>query len=138
MNIMLIDDSKIDLFVSQKIIEKVNSDCKIKTFSGAKLAIEFLKKIKGGNCEKMFVPNAVFLDINMPEMDGFQFLKEYNQLHNFNKKDIKIYMLSSSTNSRDLEKAANSKYCTGFISKPLTVSSLDKIITEYRPCLKKI
>lgn len=133
---MIIDDSKIDLFVSQKIIEKVNSDCNIEIFASGSSAINFLKKSGGKTCQKIFVPDVIFLDINMPEMDGFQFLKEFSKLSNVDKKDIKIHVLSSSTNSQDIKKTQENKYCAGFINKPLTATSLNKVIVRYRPYLK--
>lgn len=136
-NIMIIDDSKIDLFVSQKIIEKVNSNCKIKPFSSANAALDFLKNLEDESRQAMFIPDVIFLDINMPEMNGFEFLKEFNKLKNVSKKNIKIYMLSSSNNSQDIKKAESSDNCVGFVNKPLTTASLDTIIVRYRPYLEE-
>ncbi|MCF7559926.1 response regulator [Sabulilitoribacter multivorans] len=137
-NIMLIDDNKIDLFVNQRIIEKLGIKFNVTTFSSGISAINALKSIETKSDRKQtFIPHYIFLDINMPEMNGFQFLKEFNKLNNRECKRIKIYMLSSSTNPQDIEKAENEKSCAGFIDKPLTVKKLNNILTNYKPYLKE-
>ena len=137
MNIMVIDDSKIDLFVSQKIIEIANAECEVKIFSSSNSAISFLKDINSKPVNKaLFIPDAIFLDINMPEMDGFQFLKEFNNLHKLSSLSIKIYMLSSSTNPYDIKKAESAKCCAGFISKPLAVTDIERVMLEFKPYLR--
>jgi len=138
MNIMIVDDNKIDLFVGQKIIEKVNAGCNIRTFTSANAAIVFLKILEGKDVyPTMFTPDIILLDINMPEMDGFQFLNEFNKLTRINKNKIKIYMLSSSTNSQDIKKAQSQNSCVGFLNKPLTTSNFEKIAVEFRPYLHR-
>lgn len=134
----MIDDNKIDLFVSQKIIEKVCLDNSIRTFSSANTAIAFLKILEGKIAyPTMFSPDIILLDINMPEKDGFQFLEEFNKLTKIDKNKIKIYMLSTSTNSQDINKAKSERSCAGFINKPLTTKSVENIIIEFRPYLKR-
>lgn len=129
-NIMLIDDNKIDLFVNQKIIQKTGFNANIKTYISGNSALDFLKILNDeNNCQKTFRPHLIFLDINMPEMNGFQFLKEFDKLHNIKENNIKIYMLSSSTNSQDIENANSEKSCTGFLNKPLTVQNMNNITT---------
>lgn len=137
-NIMLIDDNKIDLFVNQRTIEKLGVKSNVKIFSSGISAINALKNIKSKSDRKQtFIPDYILLDINMPEMNGFEFLKEFNKLDNSECKRIKIYMVSSSTNPQDIKKAENEKCCAGFIDKPLTVEKLDKILSSYRPYLKE-
>lgn len=138
MNIMIVDDNKIDLFVGQKIIEKVSAGSNIRTFTSANAAIVFLKILEGKDVyPTMFTPDIILLDINMPEMDGFQFLDEFNKLTRINKTKIKIYMLTSSTNSQDIKKAQNQNSCVGFLNKPLTTNNFEKIAVEFRPYLNR-
>jgi CheY-like chemotaxis protein len=136
LNFMLIDDNKIDLFVNQKIIEKAVTNANIKTFASANSAINYLKVLESSpRSQTIFAPDIIFLDINMPEMNGFKFLSEFNKLEIRKKKSIKIYMLSSSTNIEDVQKANKQKLCVGFINKPLTSQTIENVIIQYRPFL---
>lgn len=123
-NIILIDDSKIDLFINKKVIEKYNAKLKIKAFTSAFSAIDYLK-IKSNF---LSIPDIIFLDINMPQMNGFQFLKKLEELELVKIKTIEIFILSSSLYSEDLNKAKKEKLCSGYINKPLTVSKIEKVL----------
>jgi len=138
LNIMLIDDNKIDLFVCKKIIEKATFDSSVRTFERASVAINFLKVFeKKKEHQDTFIPDIILLDINMPEMSGFQFLEEFNKLENIRDKSIKIYMLSSSTNIHDVIKVKSEKHCVGFISKPLTLQAFNQVLTDSKPYLTR-
>lgn len=133
---MLIDDNKIDLFICKKIIEKSSINHRVRTFKKAHSAIKFLEVFtKKLEYQEVFLPDIILLDINMPEMSGFQFLSEFNKLEKSIEKPIKIFMLSSSTNMHDVIKVKSEKHCVDFISKPLTVEELNKIISESQPFL---
>ncbi len=126
--VMLIDDNEIDNLINQKMIEAANLCENIYTHTGAKSAIEFLK-----NLEKMaksvhdFFPELIFLDIDMPLMDGFQFLDEFEKLSNETKNKIRIIMLTSSINPQDMSKAKKYPYVKKYINKPLTQENLEKL-----------
>ncbi|WP_431133973.1 response regulator [Psychroserpens mesophilus] len=138
LNFMLIDDNKIDLFISKKIIEKSSSNYCVRTFQRGYTAIKFLEIFeKKLEYHDVFLPNIILLDINMPEMSGFQFLNEFNKLKKLIDKPIKIFILSSSTNIHDVIKIRSEKHCVDFISKPLTVEVLDKIISKSIPFLSQ-
>ena len=80
-NITLIDDNKIDLFVNQKIIEKYDSGLKTRMFTSAVSAINYLKILDLNiNSDSLTKPDLIFLDINMPQMDGFQFFNELRKV----------------------------------------------------------
>ena len=126
---MLIDDNKIDLFINKKMIEKFDKDIQVNMYPNAILALKHLKNSnhpKKALCTN--VPDVIFLDINMPEMDGFQFLFEYNKLTGFNKNRVQIYMLSSSASLNDVENAKNNACCTDYLVKPLTLKKLNNIL----------
>tara|TARA_R100000750_G_scaffold40276_1_gene26061 strand:- start:80 stop:523 length:444 start_codon:yes stop_codon:yes gene_type:complete len=130
-NVMLIDDNKIDLFVNQRIIEKYNPEIGIKTFNNAISAISFFKLLELNiNMKPLTVPDVVLLDINMPEMNGFNFFKEFNRLNLIDKSKIDIYMLSSSLCPDDIYRARMKTHCSGYITKPLTVPKLENVFNK--------
>jgi CheY-like chemotaxis protein len=126
--IMLIDDNEIDNLINQKMIEASGISEHIFVHSGAKSAIEFLK-----NMEKLFkagagfLPDIIFLDIDMPLMDGFQFLDEYEKMSEELKQHAQIVMLTSSLNPADMQKAKKNQYITKFLNKPLSSETLQKL-----------
>jgi CheY-like chemotaxis protein len=130
---MLIDDNKIDLFVSQKTIEIIDSNVEFKTFTTATSAIAYLRILDFvKDLKTLFVPNVILLDINMPEMNGFQFLRELEQINIIKKHHIDIFMLSSSSCPQDVFKAKNHKMCKDYFNKPLTTEILKEIVYSTR------
>ncbi len=128
-SVMLIDDNEIDNLINKKMIEAANITEHIYVHSGAKSAIEFLSNIEGLNQTKPnILPEVIFLDIDMPLMDGFQFLDLFSKLNEETKKRCKIIMLTSSINPQDISKSKNYNYVKEYINKPLTqqnIASLD-------------
>src|SRR5688572_30468975 len=97
--VLLIDDNPIDNLVNQKLIERANLAEAIIVRDSAVSAIEYLKS----NCDKPEnIPDTIFLDIRMPEMDGFQFLEEFDRLPAEVTSKVTIYMLSSSIDPKDI------------------------------------
>ena len=125
-NVMLIDDNEIDNLINQKMIEASNIADHIFTHTGAKSAIEFLRNIeKLDKVSDQVLPDVIFLDIDMPLMDGFQFLDEFEKLNEGTKKKCKIVMLTSSINPQDLNKSKKYASVKKYINKPLTQSTLE-------------
>lgn len=126
--IMLIDDNEIDNLINQKMLEAANFGSRILTHSGARAALESLKNLeKLSQMDATLIPEVIFLDIDMPLMDGFQFLEEYEKLSENIKGSAKIVMLTSSLNPQDLNKAKKSKYVVKYINKPLSLDILSKL-----------
>ncbi len=132
---MLIDDNKIDLYINQRIIEKYNPNVKTSTFSNALSAISFFKLLesdpKSTSCG---APDVILLDVNMPEINGFDFLQEFEGLEHSNKRDISIYMLSSSICPDEIQKAQKYNCCAGYITKPLTENVLKNVVFQGEAC----
>lgn len=130
--VMLVDDNEIDNLINQKMIEAANITENIFTHTGARSAIEFLK-----NCEKIqsagvkqIMPEIIFLDIDMPLMDGFQFLDEFDTLSEETKQTCSIVMLTSSINPQDVNKSKKYSSVKKYINKPLSQESIQKIFAD--------
>lgn len=124
-SVMLIDDNEIDNLINKKMIEAANITEHIYVHSGAKSAIEFLRNVE--NLSKVtpdILPDVIFLDIDMPLMDGFQFLDLFSKLKEGTKKKCKIIMLTSSINPQDISKSKNYNYVKDYINKPLTQQNI--------------
>ncbi len=126
--VMLIDDNEIDNLINQKMIEAASITEHIFTHTGARSAIEFLRNIeKINNIALEVLPDVIFLDIDMPLMDGFQFLDEFEKLSDATKKKCNIVMLTSSINPQDVNKSKKYSYVKKYINKPLSQENLEKL-----------
>lgn len=124
---MLVDDNEIDNLINQKMIEAANIADHIFTHTGAKSAMEFLKNMERLEAGERVLPDVIFLDIDMPLMDGFQFLDEFEKLSDETRAKCKIIMLTSSINPQDVNKSKKYSYVKQYLNKPLSQDTLDKI-----------
>ncbi|MGI9545006.1 MAG: response regulator [Cyclobacteriaceae bacterium] len=123
--VMLIDDNDIDNLINQKMIEAAGITEHIFSHTGARSAIEFLKNLEQLSSESVTVlPDVIFLDIDMPLMDGFQFLEEFDKLSDETKAKCKIIMLTSSINPKDVNRTKDYSYVMDYLNKPLTQDNL--------------
>jgi len=128
-SVMLIDDNEIDNLINQKMVEAAGLSKYIYTHTGAKSAIEFLKNIEQleNNVVESVLPDIIFLDIDMPLMDGFQFLEEFNKLKDTTRAKCKIVMLTSSINPQDVSKSKKYESVKKYLNKPLSQESLKEL-----------
>ena len=126
-SILLIDDDDATNFYHQTIIESANCTKHIKVCSSASKALEYLTNT---HIEGYLLPDLIFLDINMPSMNGWEFLDEYEKLHTDLKAKIMIVMLTASVNPSDNERAQQHKHVSGFVEKPLTREILKEVISK--------
>lgn len=125
--ICIIDDDKIYQFTTKKIISNAGIKGEVLIFSDAENALEFFQK---ETHSKESLPDIVFLDINMPFMDGWQFLEAIEPLLSQFPKQIQIYLVSSSVDDADTERAAKITYVAGYIFKPFTKEKLLDSLTH--------
>ncbi len=126
--VMLIDDSEIDNFINQKMMEGHGFSERIYVHTSSRSALEFMKSLRstGLNLHEL-LPRIIFLDINMPIMDGFQFIEEFEKMGEEITSVCKIVMLTSSINPADLEKSKQTPAIYQYINKPLTKEMLESL-----------
>jgi len=115
--IALIDDDPISTFLTEKLIAGyINEPFQIFKYQDASEALEQIPQIR---------PNYLFLDLNMPIMDGWDFLEQFNP----DFKDTKVYILSSSVDNRDMAKAGQYSLVQKYLSKPLIKQHIQEIFS---------
>jgi len=112
---IIVDDDPTNNIICNIMLEMVLGKVDIKTFESPEKGLSFIKN----EYSKSLFPTVLFLDINMPTLTGWQFMEEFEKLGKKVKDKISVYILSSSVDSRDKDKARANKYIKGFISKPL-------------------
>lgn len=126
-NILLVDDDEIYLFLMKQTIQQLSNDLDVSSFTDGEQAVEFITKCIESNAE---LPEIIFLDINMPFLDGWGFLAEFKKLKSKIEHQICIYMVSSSMRDSDMKKAENFKELTGYVIKPVNKDQLAEIFTS--------
>lgn len=125
---MLIDDNEIDNFINQKIIEATGFAEKILIYKSGVSALEYLKNISADSTlSKSMFPDYIFLDLNLPIIDGFQFMAEFDKLDPKITGKCKVAILTTSLNPADMEAARQNKYIVKLISKPLNEQMLSTL-----------
>lgn len=126
-NILLIDDNEATNFLHKLIIEESGYSKRVTVINNGVDALEYLKNVDALEYVK---PEIIFLDINMPGMNGWEFLEEYEKFQNELKVKSLIVMLTTSINPNDIKKAKLLNLVDGFKSKPLTLKMLEELIKE--------
>lgn len=122
---LLIDDNELDNFINQKTFEKNKFSRKIFVSSGSKNALEFLNNIEICKSKDFdLFPEIIFVDINMPMMDGLQFVEKFKEIYPNKFDSIKLVILTSSLDNCDKERALAISKRIVFLNKPLTKDAL--------------
>lgn len=119
---MLIDDSEIDLFIHRRFLELCNFSRELVAYTSAESAIDWLKNLNGGA-----PPNVIFLDLNMPVVDGFAFLNLFNRLPEKIKEQSRIVVLTSSNSVTDREQVFLYDNVIQMITKPMKQSDIEAL-----------
>lgn len=127
LNVCIVDDDDIYQYTMVKTMELLNLTDKIRVFSDGEEALDFMLDNLQNDKE---LPDIIFLDIDMPIMDGFQFMEEYIKLKPDLGKKITIYMVSSSVDPVDIERAKKISDITDYIVKPVTHDQLKHIVGD--------
>lgn len=127
-NLLVIDDDDINIFIIKKIVEKTGYSVNMTSKGNGQLAIDYLLEVTQDDA---LFPNLMLIDINMPVLNGWEFLEAYEGLNIPRQPDM--YMLSSSVYENDIEKAKTYKSIKGFISKPLSIERLSELLRVITP-----
>ncbi|MDV6236087.1 response regulator [Leptospira ellisii] len=127
MNFWLIDDDSIYIMIAKRFLTKDGRTKKLRDFQDGEVALQQLQSLSADRDE---LPDAILLDINMPFMDGWQFLDEFKKIQGNLAKNVKIFMVSSSVDERDIVKANSFPEVRGYLSKPLTQDHIQKLYND--------
>lgn len=125
-SVLLVDDDLASNYLTRAIIQDMDITEKIHTTSNGEEALLFMRQ----HCldTNKYCPELILLDVNMPVMDGFEFLEEFQKLSDLNHNKTTIVMLTTSSNQRDTEKARKYKVAC-YLEKPLTEDSIRSVLT---------
>ena len=125
---MLVDDNPDDNFFHERVIRKFDATIRVVVMESAKDALQHLRD---KHLHEELHPDLIFLDINMPAMNGWEFLDEYRELDALLQDNIVVIMLTTSDNPDDRERAKLKLLTTEFLTKPLTKEMLVTIKGKY-------
>ena len=126
-NLLVIDDDDINIFIIKKIVDKTGFDIEMTSKSNGQQAVEFLQT---AITNQTAFPDLILIDINMPVMNGWEFVEAYTTLGVT--KDVDLYILSSSVYENDIEKTKSYSNVKGFISKPLSMERLIELLKDLK------
>ncbi len=121
--IVVVDDDEVNNFVTKKLLRQFDKDYEIVTYSNPVQALEVLKKAKLGEGD---FPDMILLDINMPGMDGFEFLMKMKEYELSDK--VQVIMYSSSSQKEDHKKAKSYSNVIGYLEKPFSAQAYGRIL----------
>jgi two-component SAPR family response regulator len=122
MNFIVIDDSKLDCFIAEKIIRNTQNCMSVKTFLQASDALDFIARNRAER------DTVVLVDIQMPIMNGFDFVEAFEKMDPGTTKNYNIYIISSSINENDVMRVQKYSSVRQFINKPLTTTNLNNLL----------
>ena len=135
--ILLIDDNETSNFLNERLLRRMDLTDHILVLNNGVMALEYLEKISK-QAEDMpgmdIKPELILLDINMPVLDGFEFLELFHQFDSHFREGIHVAMLSTSSHPQDTGKARD--YQAHYLTKPLTVEKMQGLLALLNPATK--
>lgn len=127
--VLVIDDSETDRYVAKRMLQKYNFADEIVAKESATKALLYLQTLENTPDD---LPQFIFLDIRMPEMDGFGFLEEFKKLSDTTKSKCTIVMLSTSLDTEDFKKANRNPFVNRFLNKPLDKEKMEILSLDFQ------
>lgn len=121
-DVLLVEDDPITIMVCDRVIKMASFAENVKACENGKIGIDYLSSLDGAS-----IPKIIFLDINMPVMNGWDFLEEFEKIKDRFASLPRIYLLSSTVDPEDYKRAKNFSLVKDFISKPLSKEVLETI-----------
>lgn len=121
----IIDDDPIFIYGTKRLMKEIDFCDTILVYNNGQDALEGLLELSESGQK---IPPYIFLDLNMPIMDGWEFLEEFSKIPSNKTKKTTIYIISSSVDPRDLEKVKNYKAVNNYILKPITPTDLETVL----------
>jgi CheY-like chemotaxis protein len=132
--ILLIDDNETSNFLNERLLRRMDLTDHIQVATNGKLALDYLENLSrqhpNGTAAQV-KPELILLDINMPVLDGFEFLELFSHLDARFREGIRIAMLSTSNHPQDTGKAG--EYNAFYLTKPLTIEKMESLLAEHFP-----
>lgn len=123
--IAVVDDDSVFQFTTSRMLKATNLTDNILEFHNGQMALDFLND-HATNPTKL--PDIIFLDINMPVMDGWMFLAEFQKMKEKFSKKARIYMVSSSIDPRDLNRARSNPEVSDYVEKPVSLTKFSELL----------
>ena len=117
-SVLVIDDTDIDRLLAEKIVKKYNFAEEVVLMESAEEMLDYLHQLPDAETDELL--QLILLDINMPEIDGWEFLKQFDLLSKNIKDQFRIFVVSSSKNQEDKERALSNEYVLDYVEKPLS------------------
>lgn len=130
---MIIDDDEPTNFISSLIIDEAGCSNHLEVVDSGNKALQYLKNAVASTdtAGQFIMPDLIFLDINMPRMNGWEFLQEYSKLSFLPLSQPVIIMMTTSYNPEDRIKADKIREVAGYENKPLTLEIIDTVLEKY-------
>lgn len=127
--LLMIDDNHIEHLILQRMLESYKLFNNTEHSLSAKVVIDDIKK---NSSDADNLPDIIFLDLQMPEFNGWDFLNKFKKLYPLLKKKIDVFILSSSINPEDELKTQEYPFVKAFFSKPMKKDTLINLYLSYK------
>ena len=127
--VALVDDDRIYQFTTERLLQRLNVEVRFLWFKDGEEALEYIGEHRN---EISQLPDILIVDINMPFLDGWQFLDAFLSIKNSLAKAIDIYMVSSSNDERERSRARSTEGVLDYVEKPITKEKLAFILSQHR------
>jgi len=131
--VAVVDDDSVYQFTASRTLQATHLAHQILQFQNGSEALTFLRGADGAQS----LPDIIFLDINMPITDGWAFLEQFHELKTRLGKEIKIYMVSSSIDPRDRNRAHSYPEVMDYMEKPISMSKFSEVLLNWDKSTKK-
>lgn len=129
-NTLIIDDDKLSVYLTKTTLERTTTSNNFESAGNSHEAMNYLNYCL--EKQKNSFPDLIMLDLDMPEGNGWHFIEEFKSIKHKIKKEVHIFMLSSTFNKGDIVKAKNCAVITDFISKPLVKQDVDNLLSQIK------